>query len=44
MSGLSVGCRGAALCNLARPVLPLHVVPADLGAYRLGFACSRSRL
>jgi len=44
MPGLSVRCRGAALRNLARPILPLHVVPADLGAYRLGFVCSRSRL
>jgi len=44
MSGLSVRCRGAALCDRVRPVLPVHVVPADLGAHRFGSSGSRSRL
>jgi hypothetical protein len=44
MSGLSVRCGGAAVCDLARSSIPMHVVPADLGAHRLGSSRSRSRL
>jgi hypothetical protein len=44
MSGVSVRGCGAAVCDVALPVLPLHVVPADLDAHGLGSSCSRSRL